>query len=113
MNRSQILLPAVALSLVGSLASAEMTSIKIVAPGDHTQIEANEEYRLIYEVIPGSAGDHFHVWVDDKRGPGVHDTKGVYMLPKLSSGEHVITIKVVDKGHIPIGSQQSITVTVR
>ena len=112
MNRSQILLPAIALSLVASLAKAGTISMKILAPEDHARIEAREELRLLYEVIPGPGGDHFHVWVDGKRGPGVHDTKGAYVLPKLSSGEHVITIKVVDKAHIPIGSQQSITVTV-
>jgi hypothetical protein len=108
MQGSRILLLGVALSFVQSLASAEMTSIKIAAPADNERIEAGEAYQLVYEVIPGPGGDHFHVWVDDKRGPGVHETKGTYTLPKLSPGEHVITIKVVDKGHIPTGPQKSI-----
>ncbi len=88
-------------------------SIKIIAPGDKAQIDANEEYALKYEVTPGTGGDHFHVWVDDSRGPGIHDTKGTYMLPKMAPGTHTITIKVVDKGHVPTGPEKSITVTAK
>jgi len=85
-------------------------SIKILSPEDNGHIDAGEEYGLQYEVTPGPGGDHFHVWVDDDRGPGVHDTKGTYKLPKLSAGKHTITIKVVDKDHVPTGPQKSITV---
>jgi hypothetical protein len=88
-------------------------SIKILSPSNKAQIDAGEEYALKYEVTPGAGGDHFHVWVDDTRGPGIHDTKGTYMLPKMAPGNHTITIKVVDKGHIPTGPQQSITVTAK
>jgi len=89
---------------------SQNASIKILSPANKAQIDAGEEYPLKYEVVPGPGGDHFHVWVDDDRGPGVHDAKGTYMLPKLSPGTHTITIKVVDKGHVPTGPQQSITV---
>jgi hypothetical protein len=85
-------------------------SIKILSPADKARIDAGEEYALKYEVTPGPGGDHFHVWVDDTRGPGVHDAKGTYMLPKMTPGTHTITIKVVDKGHVPTGPQKSITV---
>jgi hypothetical protein len=92
---------------------SQKASIKILSPANHAQLDAGEEYPLKYEVIPGPGGDHFHVWVDDDRGPGVHDAKGTYMLPKLSPGTHTITIKVVDKGHVPTGPEQSITVTAK
>lgn len=89
---------------------SDAASITITSPSDNAQIDAGEEYPLVYQVIPGPGGDHFHVWVDDNRGPGVHQTKGTYMLPKMSPGAHVITIKVVDKGHVPTGPQKSIHV---
>ena len=42
---------------------------------------------------------------DGERSPGIHDLKGTYRLPKLTPGEHVITLKLVDKGHVPTGPQ--------
>jgi hypothetical protein len=89
------------------------SSIKILSPADNSELDAGESYPLSYEVIPGTGGDHFHVWVDDKRGPGIHDTKGAYNLPKLSPGEHVITIKIVDKDHVPAGPEMSIKARAR
>jgi hypothetical protein len=107
-----ILLATVALSVSADQygQDASGASIKILSPADKAQVDAGEQYPLKYEVTPGTGGDHFHVWVDDDRGPGIHDSKGTYMLPKLSPGTHVITIKVVDKGHVPTGPQKSITV---
>ena len=94
----------------GSIAFAkDAASVKILSPAGNERLDAGEEYPLSYEVTPGPGGDHFHVWVDGQRGPGIHDSKGVYTLPKFSTvGEHDVTIKVVDKGHIPTGPQKSI-----
>src|SRR5947209_4293197 len=109
MKSISILFLLAAFSLQAAVASAEMASIKIVSPAESQRIEVGEESRLVYEVTPGPGGDHFHVWVDGQRGPGVHDSKGVYTLPKFSTvGEHDVTIKVVDKGHTPTGPQKSI-----
>ncbi len=63
-------------------------NIKIVSPADKSQVDAGEEYPLKYEVALNAGNDHFHVWVDDTRGPGIHDTKGTYTLPKMSPGAH-------------------------
>ncbi len=90
------------------VARGEVASIKILSPADHAQVNAGEEHQLAYEVILAPGSHHIHVWVDDKRGPGIHDLKGMYTLPKLSPGEHVITIKMVDKGHSPTGFEKSI-----
>jgi hypothetical protein len=96
-----------------TVARAEVGSIQIPSPTDHAQVDASEEYPLTYEVTLGPGGDHFHVWVDDKRGSGVRTLKGVYTLPKLSPGVHVITLKVVDKDHTPTGPQKSIELIAR
>ena len=81
MKSISILFLLAAFSLQAVLASADEARIKIVSPADNERIEAGEEYQLVYEVTPGPGGDHFHVWVDGQRGPGVHDSKGVYTLP--------------------------------
>ena len=94
-----------------SVAAVEGASISILSPSDGAHLDAGEEYPLSYDVKPGKGGDHFHVWVDDKRGPGIHDSKGTYTLPKLTPGEHIIYIGVVDKSHVSTGPKKSIVVT--
>jgi len=106
-----ILIVSIFTLLLGTQAGAVMpSSIKILSPEDHSELDANESYPLNYEVIPGTGSDHFHVWVDDNRSKGIHETKGTYNLPKLSPGEHKITIKLVDKDHVPTGPKKSIQV---
>jgi hypothetical protein len=90
----------------------QSASIQILKPADHADLDSDESYPLDYQVALGSGDDHFHVWVDADRSPGIHDLKGTYMLPKMSPGKHVITLKLVDKGHVPTGPQKSITVNV-
>ena len=109
MTLSRIACLILAFTLFPLLAIAgELTTIRILWPADHAQISAGGEHLLAYEVISGPGEHHIHVWVDDKRGPGIHKMKGAYTLPKLSRGEHVITIKTVDKEHRPTGNEQSI-----
>ena len=93
-----------------SIASVPGAAIKILTPADGAHIDAGEEYPLNYEVKVGKGGDHFHVWVDGKRGPGIHDTAGKYTLPKLAAGEHIIAIRIVDKDHVATGPEKSIRV---
>jgi hypothetical protein len=93
-----------------SIAAVEGASIKILSPLNGAHLNAGVELPMTYEVAAGKGGDHFHVWVDDKRGPAVRDAKGSYTLPKLTPGEHIIYIQVVDKGHVPTGPKKSISV---
>jgi hypothetical protein len=115
---------AVALSLlVLALAASASTAlaadkpgaadIQILKPADQAQLDAGESYPLDYLITLGPGDDHFHVWVDAERSPGIHDLKGTYMLPKMTPGVHVITLKLVDKGHVPTGPQKSIQVKVK
>jgi len=99
-----------ALAASAAIAASPAANIKILAPADGAQVDAGESYSLKYEVALGQGDDHFHVWVDGDRSPGIHDLKGTYALPKLSPGDHVITIKLVDKGHVPTGPEKTIKV---
>lgn len=97
----------------GPLAAAGKADIQILKPTDHAQLDAGESYPLEYAVTLGPGDDHFHVWVDGDRSPGIHDLKGTYALPKMTPGTHVITLKLVDKGHVPTGPEKSIQVVVK
>ena len=48
----------------------------IVSPAENALVSADEEYALSYEVNWGAEGNHFHVWVDGQRGPGIYTSKG-------------------------------------
>jgi hypothetical protein len=118
MTQRRIALPLLALAALLTLSAfalraEEKASIQILSPQDGAQLDAGEAYPLQYAVVPGPGGDHFHVWVDAERGPGVHDRKGIYQLPRMTPGEHTITLKVVDKGHVPTGPEKSIKVRVK
>jgi hypothetical protein len=93
-----------------SITAVDGASINILSPSDSARLDAGEEYPLAFEVALGKGGDHFHVWVDDKRGPGIHEKTGSYALPKLTPGEHIISIQIVDKGHVGTGPKKSIRV---
>ena len=107
-----LLIPALALSALAA-DSPGKASIQILKPADQAQLDAGEAYPLEYQITLGPGDDHFHVWVDGDRSPGIHDLKGTYMLPKMTPGVHVITLKLVDKGHVPTGPQKSIQVKVK
>lgn len=116
MRRTALVVLALAVVLATpafALAAKEAASIQILSPADGAQLDAGEVYPLQYAVVPGPGGDHFHVWVDAERGPGVHERQGAYQLPKMTPGEHTITLRIVDKGHVPTGPQKSIKVRVR
>jgi hypothetical protein len=104
---------ALSLLLLPALSFAGTASLKILSPANEAQLDAGEPYPLQYEIALGPGDDHFHVWVDGERSPGIHDLKGIYTLPKLTPGDHVITLKMVDKGHQPTGPQTSIQVHVK
>ncbi|MFO0699215.1 MAG: DUF6130 family protein [Nitrospira sp.] len=91
-------------------ARGESGDVKIFWPPADGQVRAGVENLLVYDATPGPNGSHLHVWVDDQRGPGVRNWDGTYDLPGLNPGEHVITIKVVDKEHRPTGVEKSIRI---
>jgi len=108
-----LLLSLLLLTWTGAARAESKASITITAPEDGAVLDAGEVYQLQYAVVPGPGGDHFHVWVDGERGPGVHTMQGTYDLPKLAPGTHTITVKVVDKGHVPTGPEKTIHVQVK
>ncbi len=106
---------------ITTIAFAADGSITITSPADGATIKAGTKTELVYEINPGPRGDHLHIYVGDKdgvikagdMGDIVRSFKGSHTLPKLAGGEYTIIIKVVDRGHTPVGIEKTIKVTVK
>lgn len=111
-----------ALALTGTLAVLAMPLhaakpagkpfVKITAPKEGAKLDAMDQNKIAYEVSPGPRGDHVHAYVDGKEVAILRTLKGSYTLETLSPGKRNICVKVVNKGHTPIGVEQCVNVVV-
>ncbi|MDD4975538.1 MAG: hypothetical protein PHY93_14355 [Bacteriovorax sp.] len=95
---------------MSSSAFAEIGSVKILSPKDGSIVR--DTLKMDYDVIPGPSGDHVHMYADGKEVDVIKKLKGQYTFKKLSSGKRELCIKIVDKGHTPIGVEKCIHVVV-
>ena len=91
---------------------AENASVRITAPADGARLDAMAQNQVIYDVMPGPKGDHVHLYVDRKEAAILRQLKGSHTLATLAPGPHDICVRVVDRGHTPIGVEQCVKVTV-
>ena len=101
-----------ALLACSQISLAQNASVQITSPADGAKLDAMAQNKVDYEVIAGPKGDHTHIYVDSKEVAVLRQLKGSYALETLSPGKHDICIKVVNKGHTPIGVEQCVKVTV-
>jgi hypothetical protein len=94
------------------VSAAQGASVKITAPGSGAKMDAMNQPKVTYEVIPGPNGDHTHLYVDGKEVAILRQLKGTYQLASLVPGSHDICVKVVNKAHTPIGVEACVKVTV-
>ena len=94
------------------LALAADASVVISAPADGAVLSRAAQTLINYEVTPGPKGDHTHLYVDGKEENVLRQLKGSLTLEPLAPGKHEICIKIVNKGHTPIGVQQCNKVSV-
>ncbi|MBI2313943.1 MAG: hypothetical protein HYU77_15705 [Betaproteobacteria bacterium] len=108
--------PAIVLATLSLLSVAPAVAaephVRITAPADGARLDAMDQNRLAYEVVPGPRGDHVHVYVDGKEAGILRQLSGSYLLETLAPGPSVLCVKVVNKAHVPIGVEQCIRVTV-
>jgi hypothetical protein len=102
----------ISLGATAPLALSADASVKITAPADGAKLDAMAQNKMAYEVVPGPKGDHVHVYVDGKEQAVLRELKGSYTFETMSPGSHDICIKVVNKGHTPIGVEKCIKVKV-
>lgn len=97
---------------VAGAAWATDGSVTILSPADGSRLDAMDENRISYTVEPGPRGDHTHLYVDGKEVAVLRRLEGDYALPTLAAGNREVCIKVVNKGHTPIGIEQCVKVMV-
>lgn len=95
-----------------SLAFGDDASVAISSPADGAKLGRAAQTKIDYEVMPGPKGDHTHIYVDDKEIGVLRELKGSYILEAMAPGNHEICIRLVNKGHTPIGVQKCIKVSV-
>lgn len=95
---------------VGGAALADDAMVKITAPADGAMV-AMKGVAVTYQVTPGPKGDHVHFYVDGKEVQVLRQLQGTYTVESLQAGAHELCIKIVDKGHTPIGVEKCIKVT--
>jgi hypothetical protein len=93
-------------------ARAEAPSVTIHAPQDGAELATGEPVTLKYKVVPGPRGDHVHVYVNGGEVAILRELDGSYVVGPLGPGRHELAIKVVNRAHVPIGVESSVTVDV-
>lgn len=101
-----------ALLVYSQMSLSQDAFVKITSPADGAKLDAMAQNQVVYDVMPGPKGDHAHLYMDGKEAAILHQLKGSHALAALSPGKHDICIKVVNKGHTPIGVEQCVNVTV-
>lgn len=92
-------------------ASAQEAAVNIIEPADNAKLDATSRNKIVYEITPGPKGDHTHLYVDGKEVAVLRQLKGTHAL-ELTPGNREMCIKVVNKGHTPIGVEKCIKVKV-
>jgi len=109
MNTLKAILMTCAMGVCGA-ALAEDASVKISSPADGAMV-GTAGISVAYEVVTGPKGDHVHLYIDDSEAKVLRNMKGTYTIDSLKAGPHNVCIKIVDKGHTPIGVEKCVKVT--
>ena len=91
---------------------ADDGSVTISAPTEGAKLQAAADNRVTYEIVPGSKGDHSHLYIDGKEIAVLRELKGSAPLKALAVGPHEVCVKVVNKNHTPIGVEKCVKVMV-
>lgn len=88
-------------------------SIKIISPKDGEVLSSKEDIIIRYEMTPGPKGDHLHFYLNNGNAGLSRDKKGWFNMTKIRPGKHILTVRLVNKIHVPIGVEESVSVTVK
>jgi hypothetical protein len=103
----------IATAIYAPPAAAEKSFAKILSPADGANLNANQTYKLEYEVEHAPKVDHVHMFVDGDEVGMAHKLKGSFKLGPLKPGDRKVCVSPVNKAHTPIGAQACINVTVQ
>jgi hypothetical protein len=118
---SVVALAVVTLGLTGLACAAEKSmekaeapsagTVNISSPVDGAKLPGSSA-KIVFDVTAAPKAEHVHVYVDGDEVGRLHELKGSYSVDKLAVGKHWLCIRVVDKGHTPIGAEKCVGVTV-
>jgi hypothetical protein len=86
-------------------------TVSISSPVDGTKLPGSSA-KIVFDVTAAPKAEHVHVYVDGDEVGRLHELKGSYTVDKLAVGKHWLCIRVVDKGHTPIGAEKCVSVIV-
>jgi hypothetical protein len=86
-------------------------TVNITSPVDGSKLPGSSA-KIVFDVTAAPKAEHVHVYVDGEEVGRMHELKGSYTVDKLAVGKHWLCIRVVDKGHTPIGAEKCVGVTV-
>lgn len=98
---------------LAAAAFAQDAMVTIGSPAEGAKLAAKAPVEIAFDVTPGPAGDHTHLYVDGKEEAVLRQLKGTHKLEPLASGMHELCIKVVNKNHTPIGVDKCVKVDVQ
>ena len=90
-------------------AQADDAAVAISSPADGSKVGLTG-IKLVYDVTPTPKAEHVHIYVDGEQASQQHQLKGSYTIDKLTAGKHTLCVRVVDKGHTPIGLEHCVQV---
>jgi len=93
-------------------AQSAAASVTINEPQDGAEVASGKPVTLKYQVVPGPQGDHVHVYVNGTEVAILRELTGSYTVGVLPAGRNELAIKVVNRAHVPIGVESSVTVNV-
>lgn len=96
-----------------AFAEDDKGSVTIISPKEGAVLASAEDVIIEYEMTPGPKGDHVHFYMDGGNAGLLRKNKGSFNMTKLKPGKHVLAVKLVNAGHVPIGIEASVNVTVK
>jgi len=108
--RNSCTLLTLGIALWGTNALAD-DNVKITSPADGSKVKSSEPVNVIYDITPNPGGDHAHIYVNDKEAGILRKLKSSFSLDPLPAGDHTLCVKVVNRGHSPIGQENCVKIT--
>lgn len=86
--------------------------ITILSPKDRAELSFTKAIIMKYEMAPGKKGNHVHFYVDGENIGMTRLKKGSFDLGRLKQGKRILTMKLVNSRHIPLGLEAFIVVII-
>ncbi len=110
----RFLAPFLLASLLGAgSAFAADASVTILSPANGATLSANDDLVLRYEAVPGTRGNHLHVYLDWQFVNLARSMKGEARVGALAPGKHHLCVTVASIGHMPTGAESCVDVIAR